>query len=237
MLEVSNLECVRGDRRLFADMSFSVKPGELLHVQGPNGSGKTSLLRMVCGLVVPVQGDIFWGGENIRTLREDYFRDITYLGHLRGIKEDLTALENLRILMGLAGQEGGADADESTVVAALGKMGLAGREDLPAKVLSQGQKRRVALARLLLCKTRLWILDEPFTALDVTAIAVVQALLSQHLHNGGMIILTTHQDLDVLSKVSSAGAVQRLHLKDVSINSIKPPGQGENTQKSGVYAE
>ncbi len=213
MLEVSNLECVRGDRRLFAGMSFSVKPGELLHVQGANGSGKTSLLRMVCGLVSPVQGDICWGGENIRILREDYFREMTYMGHLSGIKEDLTALENLRILMGLAGDE----APEEALVAALDHMGLAGREDLPAKVLSQGQKRRVALARLVLCgvashKTRLWILDEPFTALDVAAIAVVQALLSQHLHNGGMIILTTHQDLDVLSKASPAGAVQRLSL-------------------------
>jgi len=213
VLEVSNLECVRGDRRLFAGMSFSVKPGELLHVQGANGSGKTSLLRMVCGLVSPVQGDICWGGENIRILREDYFREMTYMGHLSGIKEDLTALENLRILTGLAGDE----ASEETLVAALDYMGLAGREDLPAKVLSQGQKRRVALARLVLCgvalhKTRLWILDEPFTALDVAAIAVVQALLSQHLHNGGMIILTTHQDLDVLSKASPAGAVQRLYL-------------------------
>lgn len=213
MLEVSNLECARGDRRLFSGMSFSVKPGELLHVQGANGSGKTSLLRMVCGLVSPVQGDICWSGENIRILREDYFRDMTYLGHLSGIKEDLTALENLRILTGLAGDE----ASEETLVAALDHMGLAGREDLPAKVLSQGQKRRVALARLVLCgvvlhKTRLWILDEPFTALDVAAIAVVQALLSQHLHNGGMIILTTHQDLDVLSKATPAGAVQRLSL-------------------------
>ena len=213
MLEVSNLECIRGDRRLFAGMSFSVKPGELLHVQGANGSGKTSLLRMVCGLVAPAQGDICWGGENIRILREDYFREMTYLGHLSGIKEDLTALENLRILMGLAGDE----ASEETLVAALDQMGLAGREDLPAKVLSQGQKRRVALARLVLCglalyKTRLWILDEPFTALDVAAIAVVQALLSQHLHNGGMIVLTTHQDLDVLSKATPAGAVQRLSL-------------------------
>lgn len=217
MLEVSNLECVRGDRRLFAGMSFSVKPGELLHVQGPNGSGKTSLLRMVCGLVSPVQGEIFWDGENIRTLREDYFRDMTYLGHLSGIKEDLTALENLRVFMDLAGGNGAANVAEDAVVAALGRMGLAGREDLPAKVLSQGQKRRVALTRLVLCslashKTRLWILDEPFTALDVAAIAEVQALLSQHLHNGGMIILTTHQDLEVLSKATPAGAVQRLHL-------------------------
>ena len=217
MLEVSNLECVRGDRRLFAGMSFSVKPGELLHVQGANGSGKTSLLRMLCGLVMPMQGDIFWGGENIRTLREDYFREMTYLGHLNGIKEDLTALENLRILMELASRDGGGDVPEGALIAALDQMGLAGREDLPAKVLSQGQKRRVMLARLVLSslashKTRLWILDEPFTALDVAALGVVQALLSQHLHNGGMIILTTHQDLDVLSKASPAGAVQRLTL-------------------------
>ena len=217
MLEVSNLECMRGDRRLFAGMSFSVKPGELLHVQGANGSGKTSLLRMVCGLVTPVQGEMCWGGENIRTLREDYFMEMTYLGHLNGIKEDLTALENLRILMGLASRDGGGDVPEDALIAALDQMGLAGREDLPAKVLSQGQKRRVMLARLVLSslgsnKTRLWILDEPFTALDVAALDVVQALLSQHMYNGGMIVLTTHQDLDVLSKASPAGAVQRLTL-------------------------
>lgn len=203
MLEVSNLECVRGDRRLFAGMNFSLQPGELLHVHGANGSGKTSLLRMVCGLTAPAEGEIRWNGENIRSLREEYFKDVTYLGHLGGIKEDLTALENLRISAELAG----VDAPEDKVVAALGKLGLGGREDLPAKVLSQGQKRRVALARLLLCNTRLWILDEPFTALDVAAVGVVQDLLSQHLHNGGMVILTTHQEVDI-----PAGTVRRIHL-------------------------
>lgn len=209
MLEVADLECVRGDRRLFAGMSFSVQPGELLHVHGPNGSGKTSLLRMVCGLVSPAHGEIRWGGAGIRSLGEDYFKDMTYLGHLGGIKEELTALENLRILTELAG----GDAAEDKAVAALGSMGLAGREDLPAKVLSQGQKRRVALARLMLCNTRLWILDEPFTALDAVAITVVQALLSKHLHNGGMIILTTHQEVEI-----SAGPVRRIYLGAVHPN-------------------
>lgn len=203
MLEVSNLECVRGDRRLFAGMNFSVQPGELLHVHGPNGSGKTSLLRMLCGLAAPAEGEVRWNGENIRSLREDYFKEMTYFGHLAGIKEELTALENLRVTVQLAG----GDSAEDGLFGALDRMGLAGREDLPAKVLSQGQKRRVALARLLLCPARLWILDEPFTALDVAAVKMVQQLLSEHLNNGGMVVLTTHQEVDI-----PAGTVRHIHL-------------------------
>lgn len=193
MLNVVELECVRGDRRLFNGMTFSLEPGTLLRVHGPNGSGKTSLLRMLCGLMAPAHGEIRWKGERIRSLGEEYFKDLTYIGHFSAIKDELTALENLRVGAEIAG----LDVDLGQASQALGRMGLAGREHLPAKVLSQGQRRRVALARLLVCDTRLWILDEPLTALDKQAVALIQSLLEAHLRQGGIVVLTTHQDLDV----------------------------------------
>lgn len=193
MLEVRDLECVRGDHSLFTGLSFRVDRSELLHVRGPNGSGKTTLLRTLCGLSSPGQGEILWRGENIRRLGEDYYRDLTYLGHHNGIKEELTALENLRIACRLAG----IPVNEDALLDALQRIGLAGREDLPAKVLSQGQKRRVALARLLLSTMTLWVLDEPYTALDVAAIGVLRRVIAEHLSEGGAVILTTHQDVEI----------------------------------------
>ena len=193
MLDVSGLECVRGDRRLFKDICFSLRPGGLLQVHGPNGSGKTSLLRMLCGLVAPVHGDIQWQGASIRSLGEEYFSVVTYLGHLPAVKDDLSALENLSISAELSG----IHLTEDNAIAALRRMGLGGREMLPAKVLSQGQRRRVALARLLVAGTTLWILDEPLTALDVAAVGLMQTIMEEHLQSGGMVILTTHQELSV----------------------------------------
>jgi heme exporter protein A len=193
MLEVCNLECIRGDHRLFSGLSFKVNPGELMHVKGPNGSGKTTLLRTICGLAMPVNGELRWKGETIRSLADEYNRELTYIGHLNGVKDELTAVETLRITTRLAGHE----ADEDSIYDALNRIGLAGREDLPAKVLSQGQKRRVALARLLLSKTKLWVLDEPYTALDVAAIGVLQGVIANHLNGGGITILTTHQDVEI----------------------------------------
>ncbi|HRQ04797.1 MAG TPA: cytochrome c biogenesis heme-transporting ATPase CcmA [Nitrosomonas halophila] len=193
MLTANNLECSRGDHKLFAGMNFSVKTGELMLVSGPNGSGKTSLLRLLCGLSVPDGGEICWDGVNIRELGGDYRSVMTYLGHLGGIKDDLTASENLRISCALAGCE----IDEEQATDALRRMGLTGRETLPAKVLSQGQRRRVALARLLVTRTKLWILDEPLTALDVAAIELIKGMLEHNLSQGGMIVMTTHQELNV----------------------------------------
>lgn len=193
MLQGISLACVRGDRELFKDISFSLEAGGLLQVRGPNGSGKTSLLRMLCGLSNPATGEIHWHGNTIRSLGGDYLAVVTYIGHLSGTKDDLTVIENLCISSALAGFEiSMAQANE-----ALQYMGLGGRETLPVKVLSQGQRRRVALARLLVCKTSLWILDEPLVALDVAAVKLIQELLQRHLQQGGMIVMTTHQEIDV----------------------------------------
>jgi heme exporter protein A len=193
MLEVRNLECVRGDHRLFTGLNFSLRTGELLHLRGSNGSGKTSLLRTLCGLMAPADGEILWQGKNIRAQRDEYFNQLLYLGHLGSIKGDLTAFENLRTACRLAGQP----VDEDRLLDALKTMGLAGRQDLPTKVLSQGQKRRVALARLLVSEAKLWILDEPFNALDVGAVEQLKQLVAQRVHSGGLVILTTHQEVEI----------------------------------------
>ncbi len=202
MLQGINLACVRGDRRLFKAVNFALEAGGLMQVHGPNGSGKTSLLRMLCGLSNPALGEITWRGTSIRVLGGEYFANLTYIGHLSGTKDDLTVLENLRISSALAGVR----ISEKQARDALTHMGLGGRELLPAKVLSQGQRRRVALARLLVCKTKLWILDEPLAALDVMAVKLIQELLEQHLAEKGLVVMTTHQDIDVT-------AVAKVHLR------------------------
>lgn len=193
MLEVSNLACSRGDHRLFSGLSFTLRPGEIMQVQGENGSGKTTLLRTLCGFVSADAGDIFWNGAPVASLAEEFDADILYLGHLNAIKDDLSALENLQISAALAGKP----LTDVAVKSALRRLGLKGRELLPCKVLSQGQRRRVALARLLVSEARLWILDEPLAALDVGAVSMIQGLIAEHLSDGGMAIFTTHQPLQV----------------------------------------
>lgn len=193
MLSGAALAAVRGDRRLFSGLNFDLQAGELLYVNGPNGSGKTTLLRMICGLVLPADGRVLWGGEDIRALGELFRAELLYCGHHHALKDDLSGLENLRINSWL----GGHPASEEEALAALARMGLAGREDLPSKVLSQGQKRRVGLARLLLSKARLWVLDEPFTALDSGAVELLQATIRAHLDHGGLAVLTTHQQVSI----------------------------------------
>ncbi len=170
MLKATNLGCVRGDRRLFSELNFSLQPGQLVQLTGPNGSGKTSLLRIICGLLAPAEGEIRWQGGNIRSLGEEYFRSITYIGHRNGVKDELTAMENLRVSSGL----GGVEVNRIQAADVLEKMGLAGRETLPARLLSEGQRRRVALARLMVRNTTLWLLDEVLSSLDTAAVTLVK---------------------------------------------------------------
>ncbi len=193
MLEVKDLTCTRGEHQLFTGLNFVLKAGELLQVQGANGSGKTTLLRTLCGFIQPPVGEIRWHGQGIAELDEEYYANIIYLGHLNAIKDELNALENLRISSALAGYA----VSDSVAIAALRRMGLRGRETFPVKVLSQGQRRRVALARLLISKAPLWILDEPLTALDVGAVGLMQEIIGEQLANQGMVIFTTHQPLEV----------------------------------------
>jgi heme exporter protein A len=203
MLEADNLECVRGDRQLFAHLSFQLSAGELLYLQGRNGSGKTSLLRMLIGLLPPETGEIRWNGEAIGRLADEFRADLCYLGHLNAIKEELTPLENLLAAARLADEP----LTEDDALDALEQVGLAGREDLACRYLSQGQKRRVALARLVKEKRPLWILDEPFVALDVAAVDWLAGLISAHLQRGGMAVMTTHQAVHI-----PAGAMRELRL-------------------------
>lgn len=192
VLKAIHLECIRGERRLFKDLDFEVKAGMYLFVQGANGSGKTSLLRMLAGLSPPAAGEVRWKGRPVNRLREAYRCELLYCGHLNALKEELSAEENLMATAALAGQP--ADS-EAMIQDALHRVGLKGREDLPVRFLSQGQKRRVNLARLLLDRSALWILDEPFTALDANAVQWLCAVIDAHLQRGGIAVLTSHQDI------------------------------------------
>lgn len=189
MLTAQGLACLRGDRLLFKSIDFELKAGGLLYVLGENGSGKSSLLRLLCGLLMPEAGAVFWYGKKIRQDAENYLPDLTYLGHLNGLKDDLTAQENLQISAHLAGNP----VSEEGAQAALAAIGIARCANLPVRVLSQGQKRRVALATLWLSKSKLWILDEPFAALDAASVEVLASRLGEHMANSGMTIITTHQ--------------------------------------------
>jgi heme exporter protein A len=213
-LEVKNLQCIRGDRELFTDLSFQLESSQLMMLEGQNGSGKTTLLRALCGLYQQDEGEILWDGTPIKKQDEDYRRELLYLGHLNGIKADLTVLENLRINSALSGGIPSTDV----LMEALDTIGLYAFEDFPTSQLSQGQKRRVALARLLISKAKLWILDEPFVALDIAAVELLQSIIAKHIENGGMVILTTHQEVPLTS-----GEIKRL-----SLNSLPANNNGES---------
>ena len=188
-LEVRDLACVRGRRRLFQGLNAVLAPGQLLRVGGANGAGKTSLLRMLCGLLPPTRGQVLWCGQALPQARDDFHRQLVYLGHGAALKDDLSPLENLQA----AARLGGLAPALPALLQALADAGLRGREHVPARTLSQGQRRRAALARLPLAQARLWILDEPFNALDTTAVAWLLGLIETQLRSGGMVVLTSHQ--------------------------------------------
>jgi heme exporter protein A len=192
MLEIRDATCERGGRPLFQHLHCRVDAGHLLRVLGANGSGKTSLLRMVCGLLPPAEGDVLWQGEPTRRLGEAFSRQMVYLGHAAAIKDDLTAPENLAMACALGGQA----VSPADAAAALREAGLTGRARVPARQLSAGQRRRVALARLVLAThVPLWVLDEPFNALDVDATAWLGGLVRAQLQRGGVVVLTSHQSV------------------------------------------
>lgn len=195
MLRCDKLTCVREDRILFKDLSFAVQAGEIVQLEGPNGVGKTSLFRLIVGLSSPYSGDIYWQKQPISHDRTHFYQQLLYLGHKTGIKPELTALENLQFFQQLQTPRAGVDLWDI-----LAKVGLAGYEELLCAQLSAGQQRRVALARLWLTDCPLWVLDEPFTALDKSGVKVLEALFLAHAAQGGIVILTTHQDLSLEAK-------------------------------------
>lgn len=197
MLEAAEIECERGGRKLFGPLSLRLSGGELLRIAGPNGSGKTSLLRILCGLLTPTSGQVKWRGSAIGELREDYSRHLVYLGHAPAVKDELTPVENLDIACRLAG----IDAQKEALASALSAFAV---PDMPVRKLSQGQRRRAALARLLLSESaRLWLLDEPFAALDTSSAAYTEELIARHTGAGGAVVYTTHQPsaLDAKARV------------------------------------
>jgi len=203
VLEASPLTCERGGRTLFRGLSLAVNEGELLRVAGANGSGKTSLLRILCGLLSPQSGEVRWKGAPIRSLREEFNRELVYHGHAPALKDDLTTFENLLIAWLLAGK--GMPVSTDALMEALHKLNVPMTS--PVKNLSQGQRRRALLARLVLSDAQpLWLLDEPFAALDSDAARVVEELVAAHVARGGMVVYTSHQESRVAGREIRLGA-------------------------------
>lgn len=202
MLSVEELSCTRDERVLFENLHFTVSSGELVQIEGHNGAGKTTLLRILAGLGRADDGRVCWLDEDIESAREDYHQELLFLGHQTGVKRELTAYENLAYFqsMHLCNEESDLNGEpqvygEDSLWQALAQVGLAGREDVPAGQLSAGQQRRVALARLWLSNHKLWILDEPLTAIDKQGVKVLEGLFLAHAKRGGIVVLTTHQDM------------------------------------------
>lgn len=189
-LEAHDLACIRADELVFRGVGLAVAPREVVQIVGANGSGKTSLLRILCGLAPPADGVVRWDGEDIQTLGKRYTAALCYLGHLNGVTPTLTAAENLRFAARLCRAKPDLDLDD-----VLERIGLTAIADVPARRLSAGQRQRVALARLLVADAPLWVLDEPLTALDAAGKALVERLLAAHATQGGLAVVSTHQPL------------------------------------------
>ncbi len=190
-LHIKSISCTRGYRDLFSDLDFQLCPGQVLRVEGKNGSGKTSLLRIMAGLAQPLVGEVLWQGRKIHHAESGYLENLLFLGHRAGIKYELTPVENLCMAKSLHGNKASSGPDD--IEDALSKVGLYGFEDIPCGQLSAGQKRRVALAQLFLSRAKCWILDEPYTSLDVAAVAMLENLFAEHISDGGMLVITSHQ--------------------------------------------
>lgn len=212
MLRVSNLSCSRGNKPLFADVSFELEAGQALHLEGDNGVGKTSLLRIVCGLSSADAGEVCWHEQAIQKNTSAFRSSLFYLGHGLSLKEELTALENLMFDAAVSGRR----LSQPQALVALARMGLRGREHLPLRVMSQGQKRRTALARLLASQAPLWVLDEPFVALDAKAVDGLRGMLAEHVVNGGMVLFTSHQPVALTSAQGACVNVQTYRLKGMA---------------------
>ena len=184
---------VRGYRRLFESLEITLQPGEVLLVEGANGAGKTSLLRLLCGLALPTEGEVYWHGEPLPRCRLEFQQSLLYLGHTPGVKLELSPRENLRFLAALHG----LSVNPQQLDDILDTVGLYGFETVPARALSAGQRRRIALARLWFAEQALWVLDEPFTAIDRAGVARLEARLMEHAARGGMAVLTSHQALQL----------------------------------------
>lgn len=192
-LSFYKLGCSKGGRQLFQNIDCTLQSGHWLYVAGANGVGKTSLLRMVCGLAPIESGDIYWNDSPIHAQREAYRRDLCYLGHLNALQESMTVNENLSFTAAM----GGVAPDAKQMQEVLARFGVGGRGQQVARHLSQGQKRRVALARLALSQARLWVLDEPFVAMDEAGINMLADLIAGHLSKGGLAVLTSHQQVAI----------------------------------------